>query len=135
MKILVIEDDKIAQLGIKKIFDAAEFPVQITLAENGQQGIDALKKNPSDLPDVILLDLNMPLMNGLEFLQAVDQDDVLKYIPVVVHTTSDNIADIQNCRKLNVSGYFVKSIDYAQYKFNLQTIAAYWSQSKQINIL
>ena len=57
MKILVIEDDKIAQLGIKKIFDAAEFPVQITLAENGQQGIDALKKNPSDLPDLILLDL------------------------------------------------------------------------------
>ena len=61
--------------------------------------------------------------------------DVFKNIPVVVHTTSNNKADVETCRQLGIAGYFVKSVDYAQYKSNLQIILAYWSQSEQINKL
>ena len=135
MKILVIEDDKIAQLGIKKIFGAAQDTVEIYISENGEEGLDFLKNHPESLPDFIILDLNMPKMNGVEFLKITSNHDVFKNIPVVVHTTSNNKAEVEACRQLGIAGYFVKSVDYAQYKSNLQTILAYWSQSEQINKL
>ena len=80
MKILVIEDDKIAQLGIKKIFGAAQDTVEIYISENGEEGLDFLKNHPESLPDFILLDLNMPKMNGIEFLKEIRNNPLIEII-------------------------------------------------------
>ena len=131
MKVLVVEDDKIAQIGIKKIIGALDFEVELMIAENGQEGLDYFDKSEAKGTDFVLLDLNMPVMNGFEFLEGVRKSDVLRDIPVIVHTTSDNQDDLKKCRALGISGYFVKNIDYGVYKETLQCITRYWHLSKQ----
>jgi len=131
MKVLVVEDDKIAQLGIKKILSSGDLSVELVLAENGKEGVDYFDKAEAAGTDFVLLDLNMPVMNGFEFLENIRNNEKLKDLPVVVHTTSDNIEDLNKCRALGISGYFVKHIDYTVYKSNLQNIVNYWAESKQ----
>ncbi len=131
MKVLVVEDDKIAQLGIKKILSSGDLSVELVLAENGKEGVDYFDKAEAAGTDFVLLDLNMPVMNGFEFLETIRNNEKLKDLPVVVHTTSDNIEDLNKCRALGISGYFVKHIDYTVYKSNLQNIVNYWAESKQ----
>jgi CheY-like chemotaxis protein len=131
MKVLVVEDDKIAQLGIKKILSSSDLSVELVLAENGKEGVDYFDKAEAAGTDFVLLDLNMPVMNGFEFLETIRNNEKLKDLPVVVHTTSDNIEDLNKCRALGISGYFVKHIDYTVYKSNLQNIVNYWAESKQ----
>ena len=131
MKVLVVEDDKIAQLGIKKILSSGDLSIELVLAENGKEGVDYFDKAEAAETDFVLLDLNMPVMNGFEFLENIRKNEKLKDLPVVVHTTSDNIEDLNKCRALGISGYFVKHIDYTIYKSNLQNIVNYWAESKQ----
>ena len=131
MKVLVVEDDKIAQLGIKKILSSGDLSVELVLAENGKEGVDYFDKAEAAGTDFVLLDLNMPVMNGFEFLENIRNNEKLKDLPVVVHTTSDNIEDLNKCRALGISGYFVKHIDYTVYKSNLQNIVNYWAESRQ----
>ena len=73
----------------------------ITTAENGLQAIELLSKieSPENLPCFIILDINMPILNGIEFLELIRKDDALKQIPVVVHTTSSNVEDYKTCKK------------------------------------
>ena len=131
MKVLVVEDDKIAQLGIKKILSSSDLSIELVLAENGKEGVDYFDKAEAAGTDFVLLDLNMPVMNGFEFLETIRNNEKLKDLPVVVHTTSDNIEDLNKCRALGISGYFVIHIDYTVYKSNLQNIVNYWAESKQ----
>lgn len=131
MKVLVVEDDKIAQLGIKKILSSSDLSVELVLAENGKEGVEYFEEAESSETDFVLLDLNMPVMNGFEFLENIRKNEKLKDLPVVVHTTSDNIEDLNKCRALGITGYFVKHIDYTIYKTNLQNIVNYWAESKQ----
>lgn len=93
--------------------------------------MDYFDKAEAAETDFVLLDLNMPVMNGFEFLETIRKNEKLKDLPVVVHTTSDNIEDLNKCRALGISGYFVKHIDYTIYKNNLQNIVNYWAESKQ----
>ena len=104
MKVLVVEDDKIAQLGIKKILSSGDLSVELVLAENGKEGVDYFDKAEAAGTDFVLLDLNMPVMNGFEFLETIRNNEKLKDLPVVVHTTSDNIEDLNKCRALGISG-------------------------------
>lgn len=130
MKVLIVEDNKIALMGIKKIL--SEFPnLEICTAENGLMALEFLTKNQTELPDFSLLDLNMPIMNGIEFLREIKKNERLKTMPVVIHTTSFNSVDIKICQELGVCGYFVKELDMVKYKSNIKMIANYWIESKQ----
>lgn len=135
MKVLVLEDDKIAQLGIRKILGNLPFSLDLVLLENGREGLDYLVQNQDDAPDMVLLDINMPIMNGHEFLEELRKSSRWQDLPVVVHTTSDNPSDLNSCRKLGVMGYFIKHIDYSQYRANLENIMKYWAESKQKGVL
>ena len=130
MRCLIVEDNKIVTLGIRKTFES-EFPdIIIDTAENGQEALDQLKKsNQSELPFFILLDINMPVMNGIEFLIEMKKIEKLSYIPTIIHTTSSSAEDYFKCKTLGVSGYFVKHIDFKEYKKNLILIAKYWMRS------
>lgn len=135
MKVLVLEDDKIAQLGIRKILGNLPFSLDLVLLENGREGLDYLVQNQDDAPDMVLLDINMPIMNGHEFLEELRKNTRWQDLPVVVHTTSDNPSDLNSCRRLGVMGYFIKHIDYSQYRANLENIMKYWAESKQKGVL
>ena len=131
LNIMVVDDNKIVILGIKKIYNKHIPDAVITIAENGLQAIELLSKieSPENLPCFIILDINMPILNGIEFLEIIKKDDSLKQIPVVIHTTSSNPEDYKTCKMLGISGYYVKHIDFSTYKSNLITIADYWNNS------
>lgn len=130
MKILIVEDNKIALMGIKKVL--SEYPnMEICKAENGLIAIELLTINQLQLPNFILLDLNMPIMNGIEFLKEIKTNENLKTIPVIVHTTSFNSSDVKKCQELGICGYFVKELDMVKYKSNLKLIADYWTESRR----
>lgn len=135
MKVMVLEDDKIAQLGLRKILTNLPFPIDLVLLENGREGLDYLIQHPEEMPDMVLLDINMPIMNGPEFLGQLRKGKQWQDLPVVVHTTSDNPADLLACRQFGIMGYFVKDIDYGRYRSNLENIMKYWKESKQKNCL
>jgi CheY-like chemotaxis protein len=130
MKVLIVEDNKIALMGIKKIL--SEYSnLEIHTAENGLMALEFLNENQTELPDFSLLDLNMPLMNGVEFLKEIKKNERFKTIPVIVHTTSFNSLDIKICQELGICGYFVKELDMVKYKSNIKLIADYWIESKR----
>lgn len=126
---LLVEDDKITILGIEKILGKLLAPSNICVAENGQIALDILSstKNDVDLPDFILLDLNMPVMDGFELLSIIRKDERLRIIPVVIHTTSSNVNDYIKCEALGICGYYIKNVDYKVFMKNIICIANYWS--------
>jgi CheY-like chemotaxis protein len=131
MKVLIVEDNKIALMGIKKVL--SEHPnIEIITAENGMIALDLLTVNTSELPHFMLLDLNMPIMNGIEFLQEIKRNESLKTIPVIIHTTSFNSSEVEKCEDLGICGYFVKELDMVKYKSNLKLIANYWTESRRL---
>jgi CheY-like chemotaxis protein len=130
MKILIVEDNKIALMGIKKIL--SEYPnMEICTAENGLIALNLLNESESELPHFTLLDLNMPIMNGFEFLKEIKKKDNLRTMPVIIHTTSFNTLDVQMCEELGICGYFVKELDMVKYKSNIKLIADYWREAKK----
>lgn len=130
MKALIVEDNKIITLGIKKTL-SAEFPeISIVTAENGQEALNILDDlDQNELPYFILLDINMPVMNGIEFLLKIKKMESYSHIPIVIHTTSSSAEDYFKCKSLGVCGYFVKHIDFNEYKKNLILIAEYWMRT------
>jgi len=129
--ILIIEDNNIVVMGIKKIYSNHIPDANVISVENGLEALELLSKidNDLDLPTFILLDINMPILNGIEFLEIINKNKRLKKIPVVVHTTSSNIEDYNSCQSLGISNYYVKNIDFSIYKNNLITIVDYWYNS------
>jgi len=89
-----------------------------------------LKNDGSAQPCVILLDLNMPRMNGIEFLRIIKADEGLKKIPVIVLTTSREEQDKIETFRLGVAGYMVKSIDYKKFVETMRIVDMYWTLSE-----
>jgi CheY-like chemotaxis protein len=131
MKILLDEDCKITILSIKKTLNKQLDKTTVLVAENGQLALNLLNSLDADseLPCFILLDLNMPVMNGIEFLSIIKKDDRLKQIPIVIHSTSSNKTDFFKCKSLGIAGYYIKHVDYNVYKNNIITIVNYWRNS------
>jgi CheY-like chemotaxis protein len=136
LKILLIEDNKIVVMGIQKVYKKHIPDAKIIVAENGMEALELLSKieGNKNIPCFIILDINMPILNGIEFLEIIKKDDQLSKIPIVVHTTSSNIEDYNTCIALGISGYYVKDINYSIYKKNLITIADYWNNSFRIKL-
>lgn len=130
---LLIEDDLIETLKFKRVLDALETKHKIKEAENGEEALELLR-NSKDLPDVILLDLNMPKMNGIEFLRILKKDEKLKYIPAIILSTSNNHKDILECYKIGVAGYVMKPLRYEEYTMKIKNLVAYWSSNEFIKI-
>ena len=94
--ILIVEDNETDILCLKEAFEKNDIGKEIITASNGEEALAYLKNDSSTprLPNLILLDLNMPIMNGFEFLRAIKSDTRLKAIPVVVFTSSTSRADM-----------------------------------------
>ena len=84
------------------------------------------------LPSIILLDLNMPKVNGIELLAYLKSNDELKYIPVVILTTSSNYKDLKRCYEIGIAGYVLKPLKYEEYVLKMEMLLDYWSINKLI---
>lgn len=102
----------------------------VDTVENGEEALGYLRSHLNELPGIILLDLNMPKMNGIEFLAVAKKDDNLKHIPVIVLTTSLEEIDRIDTFSLGVAGYMVKPVDYKQFVEVIKAIKLYWSLSE-----
>jgi CheY-like chemotaxis protein len=128
--ILLIEDDQVDTMVVRRALKELHVANRLEYVENGEEALDYLRDPARERPCLILLDLNMPVMNGIEFLQAAKVDPELKRMPVVVLTTSDEQKDKVESFELGVAGYMRKPVDYQQFVEIIRTIDAYWTISE-----
>lgn len=128
--ILLVEDDQVDTMTVKRALKEIHVTNPLVHVENGEEAVNYLKDPQREKPCIMLLDLNMPIMNGIEFLQVVKHDDQLKRIPVVVLTTSEEQQDKVNSFNLGVAGYMAKPVDYRQFVEVMRSIDAYWTISE-----
>lgn len=128
--ILIVEDDQVDVMTIKRAFKEIHMSNPIAHKENGEEALEYLRDPGQPKPCIILLDLNMPVMNGFEFLSQVKQDEQLKRFPVIVLTTSEEQQDKLNSFNLGVAGYMAKPVDYRQFVEVMRSIDLYWSISE-----
>lgn len=128
--LLLVEDDLVDVMTIKRALKEIHVVNPLVHLENGEEAIAYLRDPGNEKPCIILLDLNMPVMNGIEFLQVVKHDDELKRFPVIVLTTSEEQQDKLNSFNLGVAGYMAKPVDYRQFVEVMRSIDLYWSISE-----
>ncbi|GCB02240.1 response regulator receiver domain protein (CheY-like) [Sulfuriferula multivorans] len=128
--ILLVEDDEVDAMTVKRALKDLHVTNPLVLRENGEEALAYLRDPNNEKPCLILLDLNMPVMGGIEFLQVDKHDDTLKAIPVVVLTTSQEQQDKVASFNLGVAGYMAKPVAYQQFVEVMRTINAYWTISE-----
>lgn len=100
---------------------------------NGEEALDLLgnmKNSQSRLPDILLLDINMPRMNGLELLKAIRSDEHFRHLPVYILTTSDDEEDRKTAFQWNVAGYFLKGLDMGAQEKLMSVLNVYWEMNR-----
>lgn len=133
INILLVEDDEVDVMNVKRAFKKSNISNPLYIAGNGLEALAMLRSNQDKPPVVpsqrrlILLDLNMPRMNGLEFLQQLRADAQLKPTPVIVLTTSDEDRDKVEAYNLNVAGYILKPVTFSKFSEVIITLNKYWT--------
>ena len=128
LHILLVEDDQIDQMNVKRAFERNKIMNPLYIAENGLEALEMLRDGR--VPDerrLILLDLNMPKMNGIEFLKNLRADPDLSHTPVVVLTTSNDEEDKVNAYDLNVAGYLLKPVTFSNFVELTAALNKYWT--------
>ncbi|MHB2015488.1 MAG: response regulator [Candidatus Xenobia bacterium] len=129
--ILLVEDDKVDAMTVKRALREINVVNPLVHKANGEEALDYLRQGEGNgKPAIILLDLNMPRMNGIEFLKVAKADQILKKIPVIVLTTSKEDQDRVDSYDLGVAGYMIKPVDYHQFVEVIKAIHLYWSLSE-----
>ena len=132
LNILLVEDDELDVMNVQRAFKKNNILNPLHVARNGLEALEMLR-GTGDRPPVpddrrlILLDLNMPRMGGIEFLREIRSDDSLKHITVVVLTTSDEERDKVDAYNLNVAGYIVKPVTLGSFVEIMATLNKYWT--------
>lgn len=110
INILLVEDDQLDVIDIRRSLDKMKIFYQLHTAKNGEEALQMLRDESAIRPDVVLIDINMPKMNGIEFLTAIRKDDRLKDLKCFIITTSDEKVDRESAKQLGVSGYIIKPL-------------------------
>ena len=128
LNILLVEDDEVDVMNVKRAFQKAHITNPLFVASNGVEAL--IKLRNGEVPNhrrLVLLDLNMPRMNGIEFLREVRRDPELRATPVVVLTTSTIDRDKFDAYDLNIAGYLVKPVTFAEFCDLMITLNKYWA--------
>lgn len=128
--ILLVEDDKIDIKSVQRSFRELRVTNPLIVTHNGEEALGYLEKNTEKLPGLILLDLRMPRMDGIEFLNVIKKKNKLKMIPVVILTTSKEDEDKMDSFNLGISGYMMKPVNYKDFVEVIRTIKLYWTLSE-----
>jgi CheY-like chemotaxis protein len=128
LNILLVDDDEVDVMTVKRAFAKANIANQVFVATDGIEALELLRTD--GIPThrrLVLLDLNMPRMNGIEFLHEVRRDPALQTLTVVVLTTSNEDRDRVEAYQLNVAGYLVKPVTFHSFADVMATLNKYWT--------
>jgi CheY-like chemotaxis protein len=132
INILLVEDDEVDVMNVRRAFKKSNISNPLFVASNGLEALEMLRSQKEGMPMVpanrrlILLDLNMPKMGGIEFLHELRADPALKMTPVIVLTTSNQDRDRVEAYQLNVAGYILKPVTFANFAEAMSTLNKYW---------
>ena len=128
LNILLVEDDEVDVMNVRRAFQKNHIANPLFVAANGVEGLEQLRegKIPRERR-IILLDLNMPQMNGIEFLRELRADPELKLTPVIVLTTSNDERDRIEAYNLNVAGYLLKPVTFSNFCEAMAALNKYWA--------
>jgi CheY-like chemotaxis protein len=128
LNVLLVEDDDVDVMNVKRAFKKNHIANPLWVAGNGLEGLEVLRG--AEMPRerrLVLLDLNMPKMTGIEFLRELRADPDLQGTPVVVLTTSDDERDRVEAYNLNVAGYILKPVTFVNFVEAMATLNKYWT--------
>jgi len=125
-----VEDDNVDATTVRRALKDLNVPNGIIHQLDGEDALEYLRSSDNKKPCVILLDLNMPRMNGIDFLKIIKNDDELKQIPVIVMTASKDERDKMDSFEFSVAGYIIKSSDYKKFMESLKILNLYWTLSE-----
>ena len=132
LHLLLIEDNEGDILLTQEALSEVALRNSLTVMRDGEQALDYLKNSKNHLPDLILLDINLPRMDGKEFLNRIKTDPALLHIPVVVLTTSSSGRDIKDAYSLYVNCYITKPVDFDSFVQVIRAIERFWVQIVQL---
>jgi len=128
LNILLVDDDDVDVMNVKRAFKKANITNPLFVAGNGIEALEMLRSGAMPaLNRLVLLDLNMPRMNGIEFLRELRADPALAPTSVVVLTTSNEDRDKVNAYQLNVAGYLLKPVTFASFVDLMTALNKYWT--------
>lgn len=132
VNILMVEDDEIDILSVQRAFKKHNITNPLHIAKNGVEALDLLRgtngvEKLDPTPKVVLLDINMPKMNGLEFLHEIRQDPIFNLMSVFMLTTSEDEQDRYKAFEDNVAGYIVKPVDTKAFMEAVRVLGLFWS--------
>lgn len=127
LAILLVEDDAVDVMNARRAFKKNNLTNPIYEARNGIEALQILRSGTLPRRHIVLLDLNMPRMNGLEFLRELRADPGLQMTPVVVLTTSNGEKDKIEAYQLNVAGYLIKPVTFTSFVELMATLNKYWT--------
>ena len=136
MRILIVDDDALDVMNVRRAFKKNNILNPLYVAGNGVEALEMLRGRGGGMPDcpadrrIILLDLNMPKMNGIEFLRELRGDPDLRPTPVVVLTTSDEDRDRTDAYNFNVAGYILKPVTLIRFIETMAILNKYWMLSE-----
>ncbi len=131
--ILLLEDDTVDAMTVKRALRDLKVTNPLVRVANGEEALVYLRDETKTKPCVILLDLNMPKMNGIEFLKIAKADDKLRRIPAIVLTTSKDDQDRFATFQLSIAGFIVKPVDYIKFVEAMKIVNLYWTLSELPN--
>ncbi len=125
--ILIVEDDVVDASTVKQALQDLRVKNPVVHKSDGEEALAYLREQTSQTPALMLLDLNMPKISGVELLQIIKADSRLMHVPVVVLTVSKYEQDKLDTFNLGVAGYVIKAVDYDEFLRAMDIIIRYWS--------
>jgi CheY-like chemotaxis protein len=127
LHILLVDDDEVDVMNVQRAFEKNRITNPVHVASNGIEALAKLRDGSVGARRLVLLDLNMPRMNGIEFLRTIRADEALRPTCVVVLTTSNEERDKVEAYRLNVAGYLLKPVTFVNFVDVMATLNKYWT--------
>ncbi len=136
ISVLHVDDSIEAVYLMQNAFEEVDFEHSIFVAQNGHEALDYLMKsenyNKDSIPDLILLDINMPIMDGFEFLDNIKKEEKTRHIPVIMFTTSSSTSDVMKSYQKHANSYIVKPGNLDEYMDVANSIKLFWSNTASL---
>ena len=132
LSILLIDDDEIERIKFQNVCKDINFPYSVVEAINGKQALNFLNRIENRF-NIIVLDLHMPKMNGLELLENLKSNIKFKNTPIIIMSNSEDNDELKKCYDYGVSGYFTKPANFTKYSKKVKSVLKYWKQNELIS--
>jgi len=137
VKLMLVEDSEADIVLTKKAIEHGNFSIDLMVCRNGMEALAFLENEDNSflLPDLIILDVNMPGLNGFEVLKKIKEEDRLKHLIVLMFSTSDTNKDLLKAYRLGANSFIKKPIDFVEFKELIDVLLKFWFKYARIPVL